>query len=119
MDLLSTKNDYVVFNRSWGGSFSFEGSNYYYNHHYGFGVTVNLPTSPASFYWDGWLDFAEGANWIGFMLNNESTVDGLEWGAMVSELVLKFNPSGSDQSTPPALIAPLSNYPIYLPVILR
>jgi len=119
LDLLSTKDSYVIYNRSWGGIFNYDNKEYYWNHHNGFGVTIALPTSPASFYWGGWLDFAEGANWIGIAAINEPSSVGLEWGAMVSELVSEYNPSGPDQSTPPSLVAPLYSYSIYLPAILR
>ncbi len=120
--LLETKDSFIIFNEFWSG---FDGDSYW-DHENSNGVTITLPMNPISFYGGDWLEFAEGTDWT-FIFpakdQESARTSPMEWGPMVSDLVMLYNPDGTDQPFPPNPIEPgIGEYPfydIYLPLIIR
>jgi len=110
-DVMAAVNEYVIYNKTWSGSFEVNGVPHQYYLNDSHGVSIGLPRSRISFYSPTWLDFAEGADWVispwsveGIQINTT----GLNWGAFVSDLVKEYNPTAPDSPNPPDLVSPLT-----------
>jgi formylglycine-generating enzyme required for sulfatase activity len=116
---LDTQDKFIVHNESSSGEFSFVlGYVDYSNSH---GVSIFLPTESSSFYDGEWLDFAEGADWSFATIasrSETSELSGMNWGPLISELVMLNNPEAPDHPDPPELVAPITlPTRIFLPLI--
>lgn len=133
-DLITILNQYVVWNRSWSGTFSFEPNlnlplsqipcmkplECTWELDRSYGVSIFFPNYSRSFYKDGWLDFTTGTIWDILLASNTTKVEGTissAWGPMLVEYVRNANPTQPDNPNPPPLQAPFSflNY-TYLPI---
>jgi len=116
--LLSTENNFVLYNRAWSGT---RPKGTYWNHDNARGVSIALPLNPISFYKGEWLDFASGADWSFVSPSTQSfpQMADYNWGPMVSDLISLNNPEGVDEPTPPEPVPMLVHYEIFIPMILR
>jgi hypothetical protein len=118
-NLLSSLDNYILFNKAWSGNVIRDGQTYGWNHSNSYGVSIALPRNRMSFYTGDWLDLAQGANWQSSLSSMSIMSDENEWGPFVSELVMNYNPSSPDDPNPPDPISPMVQYQIYLPMITK
>ncbi len=116
--LLNLEGQFVVYDKAWSGS-PVEGVEW--QHYNARGVSIALPRDPISFYDGEWIEFANGADWsfANPGIQSVTTVDGFNWGPMVSDLIFINNPQGEDDPLPPDPLPLLIQYNFYIPLILR
>jgi N-acetylneuraminic acid mutarotase len=84
------------------------------------GVAIYFAKAPSSFYNVDNIDFAEGAQWIGATMIQD-TQTGPGWGPFLVEYIKITKPNGEDISTPPPLMPRelIGEYRLYLPLLQR
>lgn len=115
--LLDLEDQFVIYDKAWSGC----SNGAEWQHYNARGVSIGLPRNPISFYDGEWLEFANGADWsfANPGIQSATTVDGFNWGPMVSDLIFINNPQGEDDPLPPDPLPLLIQYNFYIPLILR
>lgn len=125
--LLSSLDEYIVWNRTWSGSFSIPRDpcvlprKCVWDLDNSYGVSIFFTEYSRSFYEDGWLEFTAGTFWDIFTTESETThslTNTIGWGPMLVEYVREANHNQPDNPYAPDLQPPLNSLSYsYLPMI--
>jgi len=121
-ELMGALGSYVV--RSWqrSGSVSVKGDSYDWSHEDAHGVSIACQRRMTCFYSYNWLDFAAGTLWrrcpTVSSLSAADSEETIEWGSLMADLVITFNPDAPAIMDPPKPIPLLQNLTeTYLPIV--
>jgi formylglycine-generating enzyme required for sulfatase activity len=120
-DILYTHEDFIIYDEYLNGFFK----GVFFDYSDTWGISINLPINKTSFYNGEFLEFANGADWVGTIPDYDGlsrSTTGLFWGPMISDFVMTYNPDSTDQSYPPDLL-PLvfidNNFYLFLPLFTK
>jgi hypothetical protein len=111
-DLIAAIDEYIIYNQirvndNWDLS----------NAH---GLSIFLSKNPACYYNTSSFDFAGAPSW--YCSSGTQTINqgAGEWGQMLSDLIVEFNPNPQPQYVPPPLVPLDTSFPnIFLPLVVR
>lgn len=124
-ELMSALGSYVVRNWQRSGSVTVKGGKSYdWSHENAHGVSIACPRAMFCFYSYYWLDFAAGTHWPSCpevsALSAADSVEAIEWGPLMVDLVSTFDPNALVITDPPEPIPLLQNLTeTYLPIVLK